>query len=203
MIPGVREGVVVTLMAYGLLLSLAGCGSNTDVSGATGINGVSKYQVTINNGHARLVVVFDNVNIDAGARIPLRRPANAFIELGPDFESGGTMLALSVPLANMFEGGNGLPSMGLPDGRPLPHIRSGALASMAVDLPVFGQSWLYLARDVFGIFIPVELPDFPLMVTTRIRDDQGNVLGVVSGIPRGRTGSISGVLFLFPIDGGI
>ncbi|NUM88241.1 MAG: hypothetical protein HUU37_03465 [Bdellovibrionales bacterium] len=202
MVPGVKEGLMVTLAVYGLLLSLSGCG-NIQAGGDTGIDGVSKYDVTIANGQARLVVIFDNLNVDAGARIPLRRPAGAFIELGPDFQTGGTMLALSVPLANMFEGGGGLPTMGLPDGRPLPHVRAGSLAALATDLPVFGQCWLYLARDVFGIFIPVDLPNLPLTVTTRIRDGQGNVLGVVSGIPRGRTGSISGVLFLFPIDGGV
>lgn len=188
------------MMAMGAML--AACGS-VSLAGETAVRGLGKYDLTIANGYATLSMVFEDLQADVGARIPLQRPANAFIEIGPDFSSAGTLFKLTVPLASLYQGGSELPLTGLPDGRPIPHIRSGLLGATSVNLPLFGTTYLYLAQDVFGIFIPVELPNVPVMVTTRIRDEGGNVLGALVGIPKGRTGWISGILFLFPMDGGI
>lgn len=198
-----KRGLIRLVVTVMLGLNLAACGPTSAKGGSSGINGLGGYKLDIANGYARLSIVFENLQADVGARIPLQRPANAYIEIGPDFNSNGTLFVITVPAASLFQGTDGLPLAGLPDGRPIPYIRNGLLGATQVNLPLFGTTYLYLAADVFGIFIPVNLPDVPVMVTTRIRDEGGNVLGALVGIPKGRTGWISGILFLFPIDGGI
>ena len=189
-------GLVVLLLS----VLLIGCG-NKNSSGEGNIDGVSKYNFTISAGRAVLSVVFDNLPIDAGARIPLQRPAGAFIEIGPDFNSGGTLFVISTPLASVMQGNGDLMQVGLPDGRAIPGVRGGVLGAIAVNLPLFGVSYLYMGVDVFGLFLPIKLPNVPVMITTRMRDERGNLIGVIVGIPKGSKGEISGVLFLFPVEG--
>jgi hypothetical protein len=194
-----------TFRGLGIVLALAmfsACGKQS-IEEKTDIPGIHRFQLQIANGNASLAVAFESLETDAGAVIPLQRPRGASIEIGPDFQSNGTLFKISVPLASLFDGGNGLQQAGLPDGRPIPFIRDGHLGAIAVNLPVFGTTYFYLANDVFGMFIPANLPDFPLMISTKIRDDRGNVLGILAGIPRGSVGAVSGILFLFPIDGGL
>lgn len=181
-----------------LSISLTACG--TRLASGLAVPGVKNYEFSIQNGQARLSVVFPSFNIDAGARIPLGKPAGAFVELSPDFESGGMLFIISAPLASLLNGG-GLPTMGLPDGRALPGVRGGVLPATGLALPAIGTTILYMGRDVFGLFIPVNLGSLPLTVTVKIRDQQGNLMGTVAAIPKGFTGRISGVLFLFPIEG--
>jgi hypothetical protein len=195
--PSKALNVVMAVLA---LASLPACGKR-NASGDSKIDGLGKFQFSMDRGNASLSVVFEDLSIDAGARIPLARPAGAFIELGPDFQSGGTLLVLSVPVSGLLQGGNGLPLFGLPDGRPLPGVRNGVLGAVSVQLPILGYSVLYMSEDAYGVFFPLNLPNLPVMISTRMRDERGNVLGVIYGIPKGSRGSVSGVLFLFPVEG--
>lgn len=181
-------------------LFLAGCGDKS-ADGDAGIDGLGKFHFGISSGRAVLSVVFENLVIDAGARIPLTRPEGAFVELSPDFNSAGMLFVFSVPLASLIKGNGDLPQFGLPDGRPLPGVTNGVLGAMALSLPVLGNTFLYLGADAFGIFFPLRLPNLPAMVRTNIRDEKGNILGVIFGIPEGSSGSISGIFFLFPVEG--
>jgi len=192
----------ITLLCLCALPFLAACGSK-EAEGEAGIEGVSRYRFSISEGRATLSVVFEKLTIDAGARIPLVRPEGAFVELGPDFESNGTLFAISVPLTSLLGNNGDLPLVGLPDGRPLPGIRDGVLGAVAVKFPALGVTYLYMGEDVFGIFFPVDLPNLPVMVTTRIRDEKGNLLGILVGVPKGSKGTMSGVLFLFPVEGSV
>lgn len=189
----------VILFLLGFLL-LPACGQYSG-SGDGNIEGVSKYSFTVANGRATLAVVFDKLKIDAGVRIPLQRPADGYIEMGPDFNSGGTLFVISAPLASLLGGNGDLLQVGLPDGRPIPGVYNGVIGAVAVKLPLFGISYLYLGSDVYGIFLPLELPNVPVIVTTKMRDEKGNIIGIISGIPKGSKGQISGVLFLFPVEG--
>jgi hypothetical protein len=185
-----------------LQLALAGCG-NKEAGGEGGIEGLGKYKLSLNAGRASLSVVFENLQIDAGVRIPLTRPEGAFVELGPDFDSPGTLFVISVPISSLIQGNGDLPLAGLPDGRPLPAVTSGVLGVLPLKLPLLGETYLYLGTDVFGIFFPLSLPNLPVMVKVNIRDEKGNLLGVLFGIPEGAKGSISGALFLFPVEASV
>ncbi|RZA06591.1 MAG: hypothetical protein EOP11_09925 [Proteobacteria bacterium] len=182
-------------------LITSGCG-NTSAGGDAGIAGVGDFKMSIANGAATLSVVLETLAIDAGARVPISKPAGAFIEMGPDFQSGGTLLVLSVPLSSLMKDYSGLPLVGLPDGRALPGVREGALGAVAFELPAIGLTYFYLSGDAYGIFFPVSLPKVPVMVSSKIKDEKGNLLGVIWGVPKSGKNQLSGVLFLFPVDGG-
>ncbi len=189
------------IRGLGILLAIAmfsACGKQ-NIKSATNVPGIGGFNLQISSGYAVLSITFSVIQTDAGVTIPLSRPSGAAIEIGPDFQSNGTIFKITVPLASLYNGGSGLPQMGLPDGRPIPFIRDGTLSGTSVNLPIFGQTYLYLAEDVFGIFIPANLPDFPLMISSRIRDENGNELGILAGIPKAG-GSVSGILFLFPME---
>ena len=180
---------------------LPGCGKQ-EAGGDSGIKGVGDFHFAIVSGEASLSVIFENLAIDAGARIPIQTPAGAYVELGPDFLTGGTLLKLSVPLSSLAKDYSHLPQVGLPDGRILPGVREGALGAVAFELPVIGLTYFYLSGDAYGVFFPVELPEVPVMVSSKIKDEKGNLLGVIWGVPKDGRNRQSGVLFLFPIDGG-
>lgn len=178
----------------------SGC-ADKSVDGDAGIEGLGKFTYSVANGRASLTVVFENLHIDQGATIPLSRPEGAYVELGPDVFTAGTIFMISVPIQSLFQGNGDLPRAGLPDGRPLPGINNGVLGALVVNLPLLGLTYLYLGEDVFGIFFPISLPNLPWIVTVKIRDEMGNLLGILSGIPKGKKGAISGALFLFPVEG--
>jgi hypothetical protein len=188
-------------LAFAAALSFSGCG-NTNVGGDAGIKGVGDFKFAVANGNASLSVVLETLRIDAGARVPIAKPAGAFIEMGPDFQSGGTLLVLSVPLSSLMKDYTGLPLVGLPDGRALPGVREGALGAVAFELPAIGLTYFYLSGDAYGVFFPVSLPEVPVLVSSKIKDEKGNLLGVIWGVPKSGKNQMSGVLFLFPMDAG-
>lgn len=190
--------LLVALLCQAALFSSC---SNKSATGDSTIDGLGKFTYAIVGGRASLSIVFDNLQIDAGVVIPLARPAGAFIEMSPDFFTLGTLFKISVPVASLFQGNGDLTQIGLPDGRPLPGVKNGMLGALVANLPVLGNVFLYMGSDVFGIFFPLPLPNVPVMVTFKIRDDKGNLLGILSGIPKGAKGTISGALFLFPVEG--
>jgi hypothetical protein len=184
------------------LILLPACG-NQSGSSEPGIKGVGKFTYSVSAGRAYLSVVFESLSMDVGARVPLSKPEGGYIELSPDFQSAGTLVAVSVPLSSLFKDHRDLPVVGLPDGRAIPGVRGGALGAAAVELPVIGLSYFYLSADAYGIFFPVNLPDVPVLVSSKVKDDKGNLLGIIWGIPKNGKATQSGVLFLFPVDGGV
>jgi len=194
----IRKNIFCLALAAAALL-LPGCGKKT-VSGLAGIKGVGDFQFSVASGNARLSVVLETVVVEGGVRVPIAQPAGSYVEMGPDFQSGGTLLVLSVPLSSLMKDYTGLPAVGLPDGRPLPGVREGVLGAVAFELPVIGLTYFYLSNDAYGVFFPVALPQVPVLVSSKIKDERGNLLGVIWGVPSGGKNSVSGVLFLFPVD---
>jgi hypothetical protein len=83
-------------------------------------------------------------------------------------------------------------------------VSGGVLPATALALPALGTTILYMGRDVFGLFFPINLGQLPVTVSVKIRDQKGNLVGTVFAIPKGFLGlgnGISGVLFLFPVEG--
>ena len=184
-----------------LFLLLSACGSKEGGGEAGEVPGVGDFFFSMERGRAVLSVVFTKLNVDAGLQVPLGSIRNSYIELSPDFESGGMLFQVSVSIRHLLFHGDNLPQLGLPDGRFIPHIRSGSLPGRVVDIPVFSWGVLYQAEDIFGLFLPVNLDPLPLNVTVRMRDAFGNLLGVFTAVARGKEEHVSGVLFLFPVEG--
>lgn len=181
-------------------LPLMSCGKRSS-SGSPGVEGVKNYTFNYGGGNARLSILFANLKIDGGAVIPLSQPAGATIEIGPDFMSEGTLFVITVPLSSLAGNTGGLPLLGLPDGRPIPDVVTGSVNGSVVNLPLFGPSFLYMGKDVFGLFLPVNLPNTFAIVRVKMKDEAGNLLGAFYGIPKMGSKTISGVLVLIPVEG--
>lgn len=192
----------ITLLAMLLCLTalFPSC-KQKKVSGEAGLDGMGTFTYAIAKGRASVSVVFEDLHLDQGVTIPLSRPVGAFVELAPDLKTMGTLFMISVPLESLFQGTGDLPWVGLPDGRPIPGVTNGVLGALTVNLPVLGTIFLYMGTDVFGIFFPIPLPTLPAMVSFKISDEKGNLLGVLYGIPKSAKGAVSGALFLFPVEG--
>lgn len=160
-----------------------------------------KFDFQIASGAARLSAVFPLLEIPTGATIPLTGLGNSYIEVGPDFESGGALFVANISLADLLRNPDSFPRVGLPDGRPIPGTRLGSLPGRAVNLPAFGTSLLYSDRDLFGLFLPIDLGNLPVNITTRMRDAEGNIIGMLTAVAKGGASGASGALFLFPIEG--
>lgn len=187
------------LVVTPLLFLQTGCGTKNS-TGNGQVEEIGKFDFNITGGRASLSVAFPKLTIDAGTRIPLRGlSANSYIELGPDFESGGLLFVASVALTDLANN-NSLQSLGLPDGRLIPGTRSGVLPARVVGLPLFGNSLFYQGGDVFGLFLPIDLGALPVNITTRMRDQAGNIVGVLTAVAKGAKNGVSGALFLFPVE---
>ena len=202
MVGGLGSVSIIRLVAIvvALLFLQTGCAPKNS-SGDSEIPGVGKFDFTIIDGRANFAVVFSALKIDAGARLVIPGMPQSYIELSPDFESGGMLFVTSVAIAELFKNNSGLPNLGLPDGRPIPGTREGFLPARVVQLPVFGTSVFYQGRDIFGIFVPIEFGPLPVNITTRMRDEMGNLLGVITAVAKGAKQQVSGALFLFPVEG--
>jgi hypothetical protein len=190
------------LVLLGAILCLqTGCAPKNS-SGDANVPGMGSFNFAIADGRAQLAVAFTALKIDAGARILIPGLKESYVEIGPDFESGGALFVTSVSISELFRNTSGLTNFGLTDGRSIPGVRAGFLPGRVVQLPLFGNSLFYQGLDLFGVFLPVDFGAFPLNVTTRMRDAQGNIVGVLTAVAKGSKNGASGALFLFPVDGG-
>ena len=84
------------VLCLGLVASLTtACGSrNSDGSGS--IDAIGDFQYAISGSRVTLSVVFPALSLDVGARIPVPQMKDSFIELTPDFQSGGLLLVTAV-----------------------------------------------------------------------------------------------------------
>ncbi len=183
-----------------VLFLQTGCGSRSS-DGNGEVDAIGEFSFDIAGDRASLAVIFPLLEIDAGARVPLRGLGDSYVELSPDFDSGVTVFAASMDIAELFRNRGGLLNFGLPDGRPLPGVRVGSLPAQVVQLPLFGNSLLYRGSDIFGMFLPIDLGPLPLNITTRMRDQNGNIVGVLTAVAKFGNDSSSGALFLFPVEG--
>ncbi len=191
-------GIQGLLLTTALLVSA--CGNDRSSSGDGSVDGVGGFQFSIESGSARLSVAFTGLNIDNGVRVPIFGRGESYIEIGPDFESGGSLFVAHASLKEIFGNRKNLLKWGLPDGRPIPGIRSRYLPARVLKLPLFGNSLLYQGKDIFGIFLPVSLPLHGINISVKMRDQFGNLLGVFTAVAKAGDETSSGALFLFPVD---
>ena len=102
-------------------------------------------------------MVFENINIQGGLRYNIPKYKNSYIEIAPDLQSDGTLMAVSVSLKDIFGDSLGqLDPQALPGGRPLPGVVNGRLPAVAFTIEKFKNMSFYLSSKVFGMFIPVK-----------------------------------------------
>lgn len=179
-----------------LALVLSACGGNGSGTN-TKIDGIDGPHVEIVNGNIIMSLVFQNMSIDGGATIPIPKYPNSTLQIGPDFQSNGTLFSLTVKVSDYLGNvGAGLDPHTLPGGRPLPGVASGALPSVAFQIPQLMNTTFYVGPDVIGFFVPFKLDTSGAILTFRFYDNSSKPVGNLSLVGADQEGKNSGVLLL-------
>ncbi len=121
------------------------------------IPGVKGPVVTLVEDNVLISMVFQDLVIDGGLRYAIPKYPNSYLEIAPDFQSGGTLMAVSVSLQDVFHGqAKFLDPQKLPGGRPLPGVLGGQLPAVAFSIEKFHNMAFYLGPEIFGIFVPLK-----------------------------------------------
>jgi len=163
------------LLVTSLLLSAAlistSCGDGADGRNIT-IPGVIGPTVTLVEDNVLISMVFENLQVQGGLRYNIPKYTHSYIELSPDFNSTGTLMAVSVSLKDVFDGGlQQLPPQTLPGGRALPGV-------------------------VFGLFVPTGSLGIGQSIATFRFYSSGTRTGNISLVGEDANGENSGVLLL-------
>jgi hypothetical protein len=180
--------MAITLTACGG----AGTGQNHTIEGITGPD------VEVVNGRLVLSMVFQNIHIDGGGTIPIPKYPNSSVQFGPDFQSSGTLLVLTVSVTDFLgDKGTFFNPQTLPGGRPLPGIAAGVVPAIAIQVPQLMNMVFYVGPDVIGVFVPFSKLDMAgTILSFRFYNKAGAPVGMLSLVGSDAQGKNAGVLAL-------
>lgn len=187
--------LLAALLSLSTLLTSCGSDSGANVD----IPGVQGPTVSLHQDKLLISIVFENMIIDGGLRYNIPKYNDSYVEISPDFQSGGTLLAVSVDLDDVFGNLNGLDPQTLPGGRALPGVISGELPAVAFSIENFHNMTVYLGPDVFGLFVPVSLGMDNSIATFRYYVG-GTRMGNLSLVGNDANGENGGLLLLLDMD---
>jgi hypothetical protein len=197
-----KSFVLATLFAAIAALSTS-CGDGSSARNIT-IPGVDGPKVTLNQDNVLIAMVFENIQLDGGLRYAIPKYKKSYIEISPDLQSAGTLMAISVSLDDVFGGAlNNLDPQTLPGGRALPGVASGRLPAVAFSIEKFKNVSFYLGPKLFGVFIPVKnLGIGNSMLTARyyIGSDRA---GNISLVGEDLNGENAGILLMLDMDASV
>lgn len=187
---------LIKIACIPLIMSLVACGgsgggSNPNIAGISGPN------VQVVNGMIVMSLVFQNVTVDAGATIPIPKYPNSTLQIGPDFQSNGTLFSLTINAADYLGNvGTGLDPHSLPGGRALPGVTNGVLPSVSFQIRQLMNTTFYVGPDVVGFFVPHNVDTSGAIISFRFFDNTSKPVGTLSLVGADPQGQYSGVLLL-------
>ena len=200
-----RSGKKIGVIALSVALFLAspingGCGKGKKVPG------LENFRLSVIQQRLYVAFVSTTLSWDYGVTTAIPGLKDATVTVAPDLITGGTVFQFSIGLAALLNDGKPFPLSGLPDGRAIPDIEGGVLPRWDAEIEQLKLS-VYLSNEVFGLFVPLKFMSkkgvtLPWLVSMKIRDERGNLLGKVYAIPQNVGGSGSGLLILLPYLGG-
>lgn len=136
--------------AAAFLFSCVGGGNQNPM-----IPGLNGPHVNVSNTHILVSTVFKDLRLNGGVRYPLPKLKDSYVELGPDLQSDGVLLAFSISLEDIL--GRDLDEMQmmtLPGGKPIPEIPGGRMPGIAFTVQNFTNMVFYLSDDKMAIYFP-------------------------------------------------
>ena len=126
-------------------------GANIEIPGLEGPT------LTIVEDNLLISTVFENLVMDGGLRYNIPKYPGSYLELSPDLQSGGTLMAINVAMGDILNADlDTFDPQTLPGGRNLPGVATGTLPAIAFSIEQFHNMSFYLGPKIFGVFIPVE-----------------------------------------------
>lgn len=192
---------VVAALAVVVATTLTGCGGkgvglNPEIAGVTGPD------VELVNGRLMLSMVFNNIVVDGGATIPIPKYPNSSVQIGPDFQSAGTLLVLTISVTDFLgDKGQSMNPQTLPGGRPLPSVAAGVMPAIALQIPQLFNTVLYVGPEVIGFFVPFKKLDLAgSILSFRFYNKAGAPVGILSLVGSDAAGLNAGILAMMRAD---
>lgn len=186
------------LAVAGLIFFSASCGDNQRDN--LKIGGIDGPHITLHQDQILITTVFENIKIDGGLRYNLPKFENSYVEVGPDLQSDGTLMAVSVSISDLLgDLAEILDPQTLPGGRALPGVSGGTLPAIAFTIKKWNNVTVYLGKDVFGIFYPFNLDIDGAIATFRFYIGEKKS-GNISLVGKDNDGENAGVLLLLEMD---
>ncbi len=138
---------------------LTSCGDGTSGRNVA-IPGVRGPKVLLVEDNILIDIVFENLKIQGGARYAIPKYPNSYLELAPDLESDGSILAFSISLDDILgDNAQRLDPLTLPGGRPIPGVAAGVLPAVAFSVESLRNMAFYVGPKVFGVWVPLKKLD--------------------------------------------
>ena len=190
---------LLTLATIATLGFTTSCGKNDAAN--INIAGVKGPTISLLQDNIMITAVFENIQMDGGLRYNIPKYKYSFLEISPDLQSSGTLMQVSVSLKDIMDEDLGkLDPQKLPGGRNLPGVASGSLPAVAFTIEKFKNMTMYAGKDVFGIFLPVNVGVDGAIASFRYYIGEKRA-GTISLVGADANGENSGVLLMLDMKG--
>ena len=176
------------------------CGDGTSASNIQ-VPGVQNMSVTLVQDNVLISMVFQSIQLDGGLRYNIPKYPNSYLEISPDLQSSGTLMAISVSLKDVL--GTSIQQLDpatLPGGRSLPGVAGGRLPAVAFSIEKFKNMSFYLGPKLFGVFIPLKSLGIGSTIITARYYTGSNRIGNISLVGEDANGENAGILLLLDMS---
>lgn len=193
-----RKILMASLITCAALISTS-CGDSGESK--LEIPGVNGPTVKLAEDNLLISAVFENIELEGGLRYAIPKYKNSYIEISPDLESSGTLMAISIALSDVLGGDVlALPPQQLPGGRPLPGVSTGSLPAVAFSIPNWKNMAFYVGPKFFGVFAPTDLDIGVNSIITARYNVNSKRAGNISMVGKDENGENSGFLLLLDLN---
>lgn len=176
------------------------CGDGTSASNIK-VPGVNNMSVTLVQDNVLISMVFENLQLDGGLRYNIPKYPNSYLEISPDLQSAGTLMAINVSLKDVFNTNlQLLDPATLPGGRALPGVAGGRLPAVAFSIEKFKNMGFYLGPKLFGVFIPIKSLGIGNSIITARYYTGSNRIGNISLVGEDANGENAGILLMLDMS---
>lgn len=193
--------IAITGLAAVMAVGLSACGGASKGVNPV-IEGITGPDVEFVNGRVVLSMVFQNISIDGGATIPIPKYPNSSVQVGPDFQSAGTLLVVTIAASDFLKDkGAAFPATALPGGRPLPSVAAGVMPAIAIQVPKLNNAVFYVGPEILGVFVPFNKLDLAgSILSFRFYNKAGAAIGILALVGSDAAGANAGILAMMRVD---
>lgn len=193
--------VLSSVLALGLFST--SCGNGTSSSNIQ-VPGVQNMSVTLVQDSVLISMVFQSIQLDGGLRYNIPKYPNSYLEISPDLQSAGTLMAINISLKDVFNTGlQTLDPQTLPGGRALPGVAGGRLPAVAFSIEKFHGMSFYLGPKLFGVFLPLKNLGIGNSIITARYFTGSNRIGNISLVGQDANGEHSGILLMLDMSASV